>query len=865
MNSIKKRAGVIALSLAMVAPLFTTMPASADTAIALNAAKGTIYVGKSKTVKIKNIKKKDIAKMVVVSRKESVATVKKINEKRFTVTGKKAGKAYIIAKIKLKRKINGLKVYKFKYVATVKANTPAVTTTPVTSPAVTLAPSPSATPAAALTTVTQTASNAITLAFNMDVSSQVKKDSVKVVSKDDSLQIPINTLTFAKDGKTADAILANNLLDGKEYVVSYGTSQAGFTASCGEVASVSLVTTEAEQFEVTPIKFKLLDAKGIDVSPSIPVNTTVLLNVSGKYSQVDKSVASKATLTMINVGDVCTVEIVYNANKTGSVDIKGSGTITCISPRPKTGTPIFYQGTDINTSSNCAKFYKGLSSSEVKVAAGSSTDIDSRPTVYFYAKDTDGSAISYDTYTVSSSNNDVMNVTVQNNSGKYASMTVTGNKAGTANINIQATKNGVSTPYVIPVTVTEPGRLSSVEVEVTRPNMSNTYDKDYFGEIKVKALDASGNVISSGLNINYSIVEGMNNSGTNRLDPNAVTGLGGTSSNPPSQLTGFRIDGSKYTAYGADTGTYTIQVDVGETSSDKVISKRAAVNITCLPVNAWCMNSDSGISVSYAVELKKDEFDEAVKDDYSTTARLCAMYGYIFLGYVDKDGNIGEIDNYGAGQDGAIQSTNATRITDISAAVSYGSSYTGNQDSAMENGFVKVPLYNSTVNMTNKAPSVGNPTINSTDLQLDLVNDDESGRYCCLNDPKLDTYYARPGNYSVIYTYNMNGKASSVTHQFSVKNTTKAPEITVDTTYVKSLTGASVVEVMNASVDLNNSTSDHASITAADIKSLGLDKEGKLTKTSVTATSGLFTVNYAAVVEDDVTYYVPVNTSFMLN
>ena len=53
MNSIKKRAGVIALSLAMVAPLFTTMPASADTAIALNAAKGTIYVGKSKTVKIK--------------------------------------------------------------------------------------------------------------------------------------------------------------------------------------------------------------------------------------------------------------------------------------------------------------------------------------------------------------------------------------------------------------------------------------------------------------------------------------------------------------------------------------------------------------------------------------------------------------------------------------------------------------------------------------------------------------------------------------------------------------------------------------------------------------------------------------------
>ena len=183
----------------------------------------------------------------------------------------------------------------------------------------------------------------------------------------------------------------------------------------------------------------------------------------------------------------------------------------------------------------------------------------------------------------------------------------------------------------------------------------------------------------------------------------------------------------------------------------------------------------------------------------------------------------------------------------------------------MDNGFVTVPLYNSTVNMTNKAPTVGSPNINSTDMLLEFVNSKESGRYCCLNDYKLDTYYARPGNYSVIYTYNMNGKASSVTNQFSLKNTTKAPEITVDTTYVKSLTGASVVEVMNANVDLNNSTSDHASITAADIKSLALDKDGKLTKTSVTATSGMFTVNYAAVVEDDVTYYVPVNTSFTVN
>lgn len=866
MNSIKKRAGVIALSLAMVAPLLSTMPASADTAIALNAAKGSVYVGKSKTVKIKNVKKKDIVKMVVASRKESVATVKKINVKRFTVTGKKAGKANIVCRIKLRKKVNGLRVLTFKYVVTVKSKTPAApTAAPVTSPAVTIAPTPTAAPVAALTAVTQTASNAITLAFNMDLSGQLKKDSIKVTGKDDSLQIPVNTLTVSKDGKSADAVLTNNLVNAKDYTVTYGTSQVAFTASCGEVASVQLVTTEAEQNEITPIRFKLLDAKQVDVSPSLSVNTTVMINVTGKYSQVDKSRASNATLTMTNVGDVCTVEITYNANKIGSTDIKTTGNITCVAPKPKVGTPVFYQGTEINTSSNCAKFYKGLSSKEIRVAAGSSTDIDSSPTVFFYAKAEDGTAISYDSYTVSSSSNDVMTATLQNNTGKYASITVVGNKAGSANINIQATKNGAATPYVIPVTVTERGRLNSIELELTRPNMSNAYDKDYYGEIKVKALDAAGNTISTGLNINYSIVEGTANSGANRLDPNAVTGLGGSSYAPPSQLTGFKIDGSKYTAFGADSGTYTIQVDVGETSSDKVISKRASVNITCLPVNAWCMNTNAGVAASYVVELKKNEFDEANKDDYSTTARLCAMYGGVFLGYVDKNGNIGEIDNYGSGQTGAVQSSSATRLSNISAAVSYGTSYTGDQGSAMDNGFVKVPLYNSTVNMTNKTPSVGYPSTNSTDLLLEFVNDKDSERYVCLNDPKLDTYYARPGNYTVIYNYNMNGRASTITNQFSLKNTAKAPDINVETTYVKSLTGSSVADVMNTSVDLNNNTSDHASITAADIKSLSLDKDGKLVKTTVTAASGYYTVNFAAVVEDGVTYYVPVNSTFTIN
>ena len=102
MRVMKKMLVTVCLSLIMVlgvpivAPVSVqTMPVEAATKIKLNKKKVTIYVGKSVQLKIKGTK----AKVKWTSNKKSVAKV----TSKGKVTGKKAGKAVITAKVKNKK------------------------------------------------------------------------------------------------------------------------------------------------------------------------------------------------------------------------------------------------------------------------------------------------------------------------------------------------------------------------------------------------------------------------------------------------------------------------------------------------------------------------------------------------------------------------------------------------------------------------------------------------------------------------------------------------------------------------------------------------------------------------------------------
>ncbi len=115
----------------------------------LSKKKVTIKVKKSTKIKIKNVKAKKIKKLTVKTSKKKIATVKTNGKAAFTITGKKAGKAVITAKVKVGKKTTTLKVN-----VTVKNASPAtdaeVSAAPSATPSAT--PAPTATPAIATAT-----------------------------------------------------------------------------------------------------------------------------------------------------------------------------------------------------------------------------------------------------------------------------------------------------------------------------------------------------------------------------------------------------------------------------------------------------------------------------------------------------------------------------------------------------------------------------------------------------------------------------------------------------------------------------------------------------------------------------------------
>ena len=118
----------------------------------LSAKKITVTIKKSKKIKIKNVKAKKVKKLTVKSSRKKIATVKKNGKTAFKVTGKKAGKAVVTAKITLKGK---KKAITLKLNVTVKNDNVTIpknspTPEPVVTPTATPSAAPSATPVPSL-------------------------------------------------------------------------------------------------------------------------------------------------------------------------------------------------------------------------------------------------------------------------------------------------------------------------------------------------------------------------------------------------------------------------------------------------------------------------------------------------------------------------------------------------------------------------------------------------------------------------------------------------------------------------------------------------------------------------------------------
>ena len=659
-----------------------------------------------------------------------------------------------------------------------------------------------------MASVKQTASNAFTATFTADASKTITKDDIKVAAADGSVELAVKSVEFSADGLSAKVTVFGNFTNATAYKVTSKDATVDFTAKVGEVARIQIDTASAEQNVETPITFSLFDAEGIDVTPSVSLDTTCFVTVTGNYSAADLDKASKASITMNVIGDKADVTVTYNSNAAGAQDITATQTITCVDTKAVQGTKMFADltaswrgganGSYYNRTSNCAKFYLGLSDSTVSVAENGSTN-----DLFFCAKDSKGDVISYDTYEVESSNDDVASASLSAESGKYAQISVNGNTAGSAVLNVKATKNGKDTYYTIPVVVTKQAEAVRMDVSVTKPTMSNVNDSDYVGKVRATLYDKNGNYVD----------------GTFHCDVTTVTS--GTALRVTDIPRNGDGDIARYTAANAVAKTYTIKVTGADANTGKTFTRNVNVVVKNLPTGS--------LKLTYQIELNRNVVDEnplATWDD-SVTSRLYATYNGLFAGYVRKEGASFTVAK------GTV--TPSETLTDVEVVAKYGTS-----------------KYTPTSGLYAEAGSAED--IDDDGETFSAVNSVTTIKWT----PEGSTDLAKAGVYTIEYKLTTASGTATRTQTVNVKNSVAIPTVKVTSRTVDTFND--INKVLSTNVDMNNNTSEYASVI-----SLASDKNG--TAPAISATNDKMTVKYA-VVKDTYgpavtwNFYVPINSTF---
>ena len=347
------------------------------------------------------------------------------------------------------------------------------------------------------------------------------------------------------------------------------------------------------------------------------------------------------------IGDKAEVTIKYAPAGNASTTVAPvSGIVTCVAPEAKVGTPM-YKASDklkIQGDDKYAKFYEGGDTGDVSVSVGG-TNKD----VFFCATELDNAkkVISYDSYVVTSENTDVMSVSIEDSRdrGKYCRMAVTGNKVGKANIIVEAIMNGVGYFYKIPVNVVAEKTLTGVSIEVSKGEMSNAIDVDYFGTITVKGKYSDGTDGElSGEDYTVELVdkdkESMQEYSASLR--NRIAKVKNTDDKKSKEVlseaeklgaSSFAVSNYSYTAWGAKGQTYTLLAKAAD-KDGKEFTARAAVKVNDLPEAAWNYGGNTGVDLTYVVEVAK-ELD--VAKGGTSVARLAAYASKNFAGYVRQD------------------------------------------------------------------------------------------------------------------------------------------------------------------------------------------------------------------------------------
>ena len=421
---------------------------------------GDSVVAVGSTTKLTNTKKNSSrAKITYTSSDDSIATVAADG----TVTGVKAGKATITAKITVGKdsatttKDVEVKNYVLKSVRQTKANE-------------------------FESTIVGTTKN-------------IKPSEITMKNTETNVVVPVKAVSVdSKDATKVTLTTFANVTDGKTYEVTLDGTTQTVVATDGKIETVNVNKATIPYATETEIKLVSKDVNGVIID-----EVAYGKQDSSKYDfslSTSNGYVNGSKLYLNKIGDTATAEVTY---KTGKYDANGKpeGNITSGKLTITAVDQASVNSYDVKIAKAGKKFDKVVANKQIAVGETSAN------TAYFQIKDVDNNEISYYTdYTVESSDNSILMVDDASIADKEAVLTPV--KAGTAYLLIKKNNTIVGS---VAITVVAEKAVTTMSVDkasvalstqLAKPGTVTASFKDQYGaDIKGDADKVSVSCLST--------------------------------------------------------------------------------------------------------------------------------------------------------------------------------------------------------------------------------------------------------------------------------------------------------------------------------------------------------------------------------
>ena len=515
------------------------------------ALSGNSVVAIGSTTKLTNTKKNSSrAKITYTSSDDSIATVAADS----TVTGVKAGKATITAKITVgKDSAETTKDVEVKNVI--------------------------------LDSVTPTEANKV-VAIVKGNTKNLKKADFVVTGTETKATVAVTDISVdAKDATKVTLTLAAKLTDAKEYGVALDGITKTFVASDGKVDSISVDPVQIPYAEATEIDLLAKDTKGIIVNRMKWNNPDA--GFSFTFTKYDGTLQGEK-LYLNKIGSVAEGKITYTSS-----EYNADGT-----PKVKLEQPFTITAVDQATVNNYAVRLGKSTDKFDKLKDDNKLAVEDNKYAFIKIKDANDKEVSdYSKYTVESSDKNILllgSSSINNADHKVQVKAVT---TGTAYIIIK--KDGKYCTS-LPINVVAKREAASLTIDNAAFTLSNTTKIADNKVVTAKAKDQYGDDITIGTNALSAecvYVDAKSGSAVKVSDVNT------NNANKYVQKTAD----DKITFKGqVEPGTYTWTINL-KVSDTKTLKQTVSVTVKNL--------DDTKKNISYALEASDSEIDAVVKDD----------------------------------------------------------------------------------------------------------------------------------------------------------------------------------------------------------------------------------------------------------